>query len=56
MNSSIYINPKNCLSDIGNHILEIKLEDELPASTIYRIIIEVKNMPPVYTSTKLPKN
>ena len=28
MNSSIYIDPKNCFSDIGNHTLEIKLVDE----------------------------
>jgi hypothetical protein len=36
--------------------LEIKLIDEQPASTIYTIFIEVKNLPPFYVAASKPEN
>ena len=50
-NSSVmFINPSSCQSDFGNQTVKIKLEDEQPKSTVYSIVIVVRNLPPVYKS------
>ncbi len=56
-NSSIMlINPSSCESDFGNQTVKIKLEDEQPLSTNYSILINVKNLPPIYKSSSQPEN
>jgi hypothetical protein len=39
--SQIFINPKNLATDLGNHIVQIKLEDQEPKNSIYPIVINV---------------
>ena len=38
----------NCLTDFGDKIVNLKLEDEEPKSTPYSFLIKVINLPPKF--------
>jgi hypothetical protein len=46
--TQLKIKPMNCLTDFGDKIVNLKLEDEEPKSTNYSFLIKVINLPPKF--------
>jgi hypothetical protein len=52
-NTTLSINPLNCITDFGDQKVTIKLEDEEPKSFTYDIIVKVANLPPEFSVNQL---